>query len=158
MATDRQLLGEFGEQRVVQECVCPHCKRNKTLARLPNNFKCADVICDFCGYLAQVKAARVRNIETIPDTVLGAAWRPQQDRMASAIYFPLFLVLMGAGRTDYSIFYLSADLQEPSMFQFINSFAGNVGSRTLRALSTPVTGSLAGSINPICTSTDAWSQ
>src|SRR6476660_5205127 len=96
-------------------------------------------------------SARVRNIETIPNTVLGAAWRPQQDRMASATYFPLFLVLMGAGRTDYSIFYLSADLQEPSMFQFINSFAGNVGSRTLRALSTPVTGSLAGSINPICT-------
>lgn len=37
--------------------------------------------------------------------------------MASAIYFPLFLVLVGASKADYSIFYLSADLQLPSMFQ-----------------------------------------
>ena len=117
MATERQLLGAFGEQRVVQECICPRCKQSRTLAKLPNNFKCADVICDFCGYLAQVKAARVRNIETVPNTVLGAAWGPQQERMSSAIYFPLFLVLVGLGRANYSIFYLSADLQVPSMFQ-----------------------------------------
>lgn len=115
MATDRQQLGAFGEQRVVKECACPRCKQIRTLARLPNNFKCADVICDFCGYLAQVKAARVRNIETVPNTVLGAAWGPQKDRMAAAIYFPLFLVLKGV--SDYSIFYLSADLQVPSMFE-----------------------------------------
>jgi type II restriction enzyme len=75
------------------------------------------VICDFCGYLAQVKAARVRNIDAIPITILGAAWGPQSERMASAIYFPLFLVLLGASRATYSIFYLAADLQMPSMFQ-----------------------------------------
>ena len=92
---------------------CPRCKQTRTLAKLPNNFKCADVICDFCGYLAQVKAARVRNIETVPSTVLGAAWGPQRDRLAAAIYFPLFLVLRGV--SDYSIFYLSADLQVPSL-------------------------------------------
>lgn len=115
MATERQDLGLFGEQRVVQECLCPRCKRCRTLVRLPTNFKCADVICDFCGYLAQVKAARVRNIDTIPDRVLGAAWGPQKDRMASAIYFPLFLVLVGTSKA-YSIFYLSADLQVPSIF------------------------------------------
>lgn len=68
--------------------------------RLPNNFKCADVICDFCGYLAQVKTARVRNVDSIPNTVLGAAWGPQKERMASAIYFPLFLVLAGASRAN----------------------------------------------------------
>jgi len=49
--------------------------------------------------------------------IRGAAWGPQKDRMASAIYFPLFLVLVGLGRANYSIFYLSADLQEPSMFR-----------------------------------------
>src|SRR5215831_17997143 len=103
MATDRQLLGAFGEQRVVQECLCPHCKRSKTLARLPNNFKCADVICDFCGYLAQVKAVTVKDIDIIPGTVLGAAWGPQAERMAAAIYFPLFLVLVSGRR--HSIFY-----------------------------------------------------
>ena len=117
MATERQLLGSFGEQRVIQECSCPRCKRSRTLVRLPNNFKCADVICDFCGYLAQVKTARVSNIDIIPKAVLGAAWGPQKERMASAVYFPLFLVLASASRSNYSIFYLSADLQLPSMFQ-----------------------------------------
>src|ERR1700756_1755584 len=33
--------------------------------------------------------------------------------------------------------------------RFISSFAGKLGSRTLRALSTPATGSFAGSSNPI---------
>ena len=118
MATERQLLGSFGEQRGVQECMCPRCKRSRTLVRLPNNFKCADVICDFCGYLAQVKTTKVRDISAVPNTILGAAWGPQMDRMAAAIYFPLYLVLTNStSRRDYSIFYLPADLQEPSMFQ-----------------------------------------
>jgi len=117
MPTGRQLLGSFGEQRVVKECSCPRCKRDGTLIRLPSNFKCADVICDFCGYLAQVKSTKVSDINTIPDTVLGAAWGPQKERMTSAIYFPLFLVLVGPSQKDYSIFYLAADLQEPRMFK-----------------------------------------
>jgi hypothetical protein len=117
MPTERQLLGAFGEQKVVRDCACPHCKRTRTLARLPSNFKCADVICDFCGYLAQVKAVRVSNVDVVPDTVLGAAWGPQKERMDSAVYFPLFLVLTTAMRAAYSIFYLSADLQSPSMFR-----------------------------------------
>src|SRR3954454_19856941 len=49
MATARQQLGEFGEQRVVKDCSCLRCKRPGSLLRLPPNFKCADVICDFCG-------------------------------------------------------------------------------------------------------------
>lgn len=36
--------------------------------------------------------------------------------------------------------------------------AGNLGSSTLRALSTPVTGRPAGLSNPTCTRTPAWSQ
>ena len=47
--------------------------------------------------------------------ILGAAWGPQKERMDAAIYFPLFLVLV-AGH-QYSIFYLSADLQERNLFQ-----------------------------------------
>lgn len=69
--------------------------------KLPNNFKCADVICDFCGYLAQVKTVRVRNVESVPNAVLGAVWGPKKDRMAAAIYFPLFLVLIGVSKTAY---------------------------------------------------------
>ena len=84
--------------------------------RLPPNFKCADVICDFCGFLAQVKAATAKRLDQLPKTILGAAWGPQRDRMEAAIYFPLFIVLTTIERS-YAIFYLSADLQKPEMFK-----------------------------------------
>jgi len=116
MPTLRQELGAFGEERVAKKCACPHCKRPRTLVRLPQNFKCADVICDFCGYLAQVKTTTVRSTDAFPRQVLGAAWGPQRDRMRAAIYFPLFLVLVTQNRS-YSIHYLSADLQKPEMFK-----------------------------------------
>jgi Dam-replacing family len=117
MATARQELGRFGEARVTDECACPCCKRSSKLVRLPANFKCADVICDFCGYLAQIKTSRVRDIDVIPDTILGAAWKPQRERIAAAIYFPLFLVLKDGKVGHYAIYYLSADLQDPQMFR-----------------------------------------
>lgn len=117
MATPRQITGRLGEMIVAQGCPCPRCKRKRTLVRLPNNFKCADVICDFCGYLAQVKAVNVRSIDRIPDNVLGAAWGPQKERMAAAIYFPLYLVLIGKRKSEHSIFYLAADLQTPKIFR-----------------------------------------
>jgi hypothetical protein len=116
MATARQALGSFGEKRVVKDCGCPRCKRPHTLVQLPANFKCADVICDFCGYLAQVKATTARDITAIPARILGAAWEPQRSRMEAGIYFPLFLILATPEKTAYSIFYLSADLQRPDMF------------------------------------------
>jgi hypothetical protein len=115
MPTKRQVLGRLGEMNVAKTCACPKCKRMKTLKRLPNNFKCADLICDFCGYLAQVKAVTVSNCAIVPKSVLGAAWGPQSERMKAAIYFPLFLVLV-AGR-EHSIFYLSADLQHADIFK-----------------------------------------
>jgi hypothetical protein len=115
MATAHQELGLFGEQMVVRRCACPKCKRLRTLVKLPPNFKCADVICDFCGYLGQVKAAQVKDIDQIPKTVLGAAWKPQKERMDVAIYFPLFLVLVSGKR--YAIYYLAADLQTVELFK-----------------------------------------
>jgi type II restriction enzyme len=87
----------------------------KSLKRLPTNFKCADVICDFCGYLAQVKTRTTKQIDVLPNSVPGAAWRVQKERMSAGIYFPLYLV-----QTDgrgVCIFYLAADLQQPSMFR-----------------------------------------
>ncbi|AZO39655.1 MAG: hypothetical protein EOS81_07165 [Mesorhizobium sp.] len=101
---------------MVADCTCPKCKGAKTLVRLPSNFKCADIICDFCGYLGQVKASRVKRLDVVPKAILGAAWRPQNDRMQAAIYFPLFLVLVD-GAWQYSIYYLAADLQTPAMFK-----------------------------------------
>ena len=117
MPTAYQAIGLFGEQKVVRDCSCPKCKRSRTLVRLPTNFKCADIICDFCGYLGQVKAARTGNISVIPKSGLGAAWGPQKARMDAAIYFPLFLVLVTADLKKYAIHYLAADLQSPELFK-----------------------------------------
>lgn len=114
MPTAKQLLGQRGEKLVIQKCHCPRCKRKKTLRRLPVNFKCADVICDFCGYLAQIKASTAKSTERLPDRILGAAWGVQQARMQAGIYIPLFIVLVN-GRQS-SIFYLSTDAQIPEMF------------------------------------------
>jgi Dam-replacing family len=103
MATAKQILGEFGEERVVRECFCPRCKRSRTLVKLPSNFKCADVNCDFCGYLGQVKAMTVQEVSELPQQVLGAAWEPQRARMEAGIYFPLFLVLATKNQAQYAI-------------------------------------------------------
>src|SRR5438132_11919100 len=117
MATSRQELGAFGERLVCERSNCPRCKRAKTLKRLPPNFKCADVICDFCGYLAQVKTSTQSDVTVIPDTVRGAAWGPQQERMDSGIYYPLFLVLVtGKNQREYACYYLAPDLQSVELF------------------------------------------
>ncbi len=114
MATSKQLLGTWGEKLVAKTCDCPKCKRDKTLRLLPPNFKCADLICDFCGFLAQVKATTVRTVSPLPRQVLGAAWAPQKERMESGIYFPLFLALKAP--TNHAIYYLPTDFQSPALF------------------------------------------
>ncbi|RQM49816.1 hypothetical protein EHZ19_05350 [Paraburkholderia bannensis] len=114
MATAKQQLGSWGEQLVVKKCNCPKCKRSKTFKRLPTNFKCADLICDFCGFLAQVKTMSAPNVAPLPKQVLGAAWGPQKERMDAAIYFALFLVLKTADA--HAIYYLPTDFQNPALF------------------------------------------
>jgi hypothetical protein len=114
--TKHQVLGRYGEVLVTKSCACPRCKRKSTLRRLPPNFRCADAICDFCGFLAQVKATNCIDENKIPRTVLGAAWSVQKERMDAGIYFPLFLVLVSPTRKR-AIYYLSADLQKPGMFK-----------------------------------------
>lgn len=115
MATDKQLLGTWGEKLVAKKCACPKCKHSNTLKLLPVNFKCADLICDFCGFLAQVKSMTATDPSILPKQVLGAAWRPQEQRMNSGVYFPLFLVLK-AGPRNYAIYYLPVDFQSPALF------------------------------------------
>jgi len=118
MTTPHQELGTRGEGLIVKHCFCPRCKctKKKSLRRLPTNFKCADVICDFCGYLGQVKTYRTQNLNKIPDRILGAAWGVQQERMKAGIYFPLFLVLIQQSKRS-AIYYLSADVQRPEIFE-----------------------------------------
>jgi type II restriction enzyme len=74
------------------------------------------VICDFCGYVAQVKAVTSFDIEALPKTILGAAWSPQSARMQAGIFIPLFLVLTN-GIRKFAIYYLAGDLQLPEMFK-----------------------------------------
>ena len=114
MPTDKQKLGVLGEDLIVKNLICQKCKKKKTLKKLPMNFKCADLICDFCGFLAQVKSSNVKNINNLPNSILGAAWKPQQERMEAGIYFPLYLVLVN--KKTYSVFYLAADLQSKEIF------------------------------------------
>ena len=116
MPTERQTLGDWGEKLVASRCSCPSCKRLSTLKMLPSNFKCADLVCDFCGYLAQVKTATVADAGVLPKTILGAAWPPQRDRMEAGIYFPLFVVAKEKTSEGWAIYFLSADLQVPDMF------------------------------------------
>ena len=115
MPTSKQILGEEGELLVIKSCSCPKCKKTNTLKRLPQNFKCADIVCDFCGYLAQVKSINTSNIDILPSRILGAAWGVQKERLDSCIYMPLFIVLFKS-KTEFGIYYLAADLQNPELF------------------------------------------
>lgn len=115
--TERQNTGDLGEAIIEKNCLCPRCKsKGKTLKRLVANFKCADIICDFCGFLAQVKTKRSDDINTIDNTIAGAGWNPQKSRMDAGIYFPLFFVKISKNGKSFSVFYLPADYQTPEMF------------------------------------------
>lgn len=48
---------------------------------------------------------------------MGAAWGPQNERMQAGIYFPLFVVVVSSNRRQKAIYYLPADLQNPSNFK-----------------------------------------
>ena len=118
MPTAKQELGDKGEAIVRKNFDCFKCKRRKTLRPLVRNFKCADLICDFCGYLAQVKTNMVSDIDKLPKTVPSASWEPQKERMDAGIFFPIFFVLISRKKKNkYSVYYLPADLQNESMFK-----------------------------------------
>jgi len=108
-------LGRWGETLVTRRYACPDCKRFWSLRRLPLNFKCADIICDFCGYLVQVKTLAVRDPAKLPRFIPGAAWGPQRERMRAGIYFPLFLVARGPRRV--AIYTLPREFQLPTLFK-----------------------------------------
>lgn len=106
--TAKQSLGKRGEGLVARVVRCPGCKRpERTFRTPPANFKCADVICDFCGYLAQVKTKTVKGPLTnaCPTLILGAAWGPQKARMDAGVYFSLYVVLENEQKL-MSIFFL----------------------------------------------------
>jgi hypothetical protein len=115
MPTKKQILGLWGENLIARKYACPRCKALFALKRLPQNFKCADIICDFCGYLAQVKTVTVADISALPTSILGAAWGPQKKRMKAGIYFPLYIVLRNG--SESAVYYLPTEFQHPNMFK-----------------------------------------
>lgn len=117
MPTIKQQTGNYGELAVVRNCDCPRCGKYRTLKQLKNNFKCVDLICEFCGFLAQVKSSTAKKIDTLPKTILGAAWEPQKERMDAGIRFPLYLVRVTDDLKQNAIYYLAADHQPLNMFR-----------------------------------------
>jgi type II restriction enzyme len=85
------------------------------LKQLIGNFKCADVICDFCGFVAQVKAPAVKSAGEKVVTILGGAWKVQEDKIRAGIYHPLYVVKMMQGK-PVAIDYIAADFLKPEMF------------------------------------------
>ncbi len=123
--SEKIALGNWGEELVAKKARCPKCKNAKTLKKLTQNFKCADLICDFCGFVAQVKTSGVNDINTLPNSILGAAWGPQKERMDAGIYTSLFVVLRSKSDKNYSIFFLPSELQVPEMFVARKPLSGN---------------------------------
>jgi hypothetical protein len=117
LPTNRQISGTKGETLVAKHCHCPKCKKRHSLRKLPLNFKCADVICDFCGFLAQVKTLHKNDISQLPNSLLGGAWSVQKERIDAGIYFPLYIVLISnENRGGINIHYLPVDFQVRRMY------------------------------------------
>jgi Dam-replacing family. len=93
MPTSKQELAERGEKAVAKHVPCPRCNQARHLRRLPPNFECADAICKFCGYLAQVKATNVKGLDAPrPLKLPSSAWEPQRKQIMAGIYHDLFIV------------------------------------------------------------------
>jgi len=41
-----------------------------------------------------VRTVKVKDIEQLPKEILGAAWKPQKERMEKGIFFSLYLLLV----------------------------------------------------------------
>jgi type II restriction enzyme len=85
---------------------------------LQKNFQCADLICKFCGYLAQVKAVTLAGSD-LPDRILGAAWGPQHEQIIAGIYHGLFIAGFSKGGRLVRIDYVPAHILEttPEIFE-----------------------------------------
>lgn len=117
MVSEKKTLGDAGEKLIAKLVICPKCKRGD-LRLLRQNFKCADLICEFCGFLAQVKS---KHVSQLPDqfngNLLGGAWKPQEERMDAGIYFSLYIVLVDEDNRYARIFFLPQELQTRDTFQ-----------------------------------------
>jgi hypothetical protein len=65
--------------------------------------------------VAQVKALSVKSAEQRALTVLGGAWKVQEEKISAGIYHPLYIVKVLNGK-PIAIDYISADFLRPEMF------------------------------------------
>ena len=142
MGTSRQSLGERGEKAVCDHVLCPP----RHLTRLRGNFQCADVICKFCGYLAQVKATKLPPSGELPKRIMGAAWAPQQDQITAGIYHGLFIAGYAADeKTLIRIDYVPAHILQvtPEVFEPRNPLSPTAKRAGWKASITTLTRCLA---------------
>ena len=117
MTTVLQQTGDDGEELVRKFCNCPRCNHKGRFRKLTSGFKSVDLICEFCGFVAQVKTKTVRNIDKVPSTILAGAWSVQKERVDAGIVNPLFIVLRnGKDKSKFAIYYLASEHQKVEMF------------------------------------------
>jgi len=78
------------------------------------------VICKFCGFLAQVKAVTLTDgSEELPDRVMGAAWRPQQEQIIAGIFHSLYVAGFSSKLELIRIDYVPSHMLQatPNVFQ-----------------------------------------
>jgi hypothetical protein len=116
--TGKQELGDAGERAVRDLVPCPKCGRARHLTPLAANFQCADLICKFCGYLAQVKSVTIKGTD-LPERILGAAWGPQHEQIVAGIFQPLFVCAYTPAGDLVSIDYIPAHILQaaPDVFE-----------------------------------------
>jgi type II restriction enzyme len=124
--TPKQALGRKGELAVRDFVPCPRCGRARHLTPLATNFQCADLICKFCGFLAQVKSVTLVGND-LPDRILGAAWEPQHDQIIAGIFQPLFVCGFAKSGNLVSIDCVPAHILQavPDVFEPRNPLGAN---------------------------------
>lgn len=117
--TKHQTLGDRGEDAVCKLVSCPQCGREKHLRKLPKNFQCADVICRFCGFLAQVKSTTLdAGTSDRPSRLLGAAWGPQNEQIVAGIFHGLFVAGFAEGKKLVFIDYVPGHVLQSNLEVF----------------------------------------
>ena len=82
----KQMIGETGENEVIELINCPYC--SKELMLLPNNYPLCDIQCTACYFRAQVKTASSKPKNVIP----GASYNIIDSATKSGLMMPPLIV------------------------------------------------------------------
>jgi type II restriction enzyme len=105
---DRSQTGRLGEEAVVRHVACPQCGKRKLTRLVEPGFPCVDIICKFCGFLAQVKSTTA-TLSDRPTRALGANWAPQKEQILRDIFHALYVVSIVEGEAE-RIWYIPAHM------------------------------------------------